>query len=136
MNPERARKKTSGGKGPGAEYWSRRPGPSTPGRSSKQVTHRKERLASKRLVGRLQDEIEQDLYDEIRLNKVLDERLSEPWDDFYRPFDYPIDDLPEPWDDPFTYHDPSLSEDEDDFDLDTDWFYNHDTWNYDSLYSW
>lgn len=40
-----------GSKAPGAEYWSRRPmSGSTPGRWSKTMTHRRERLAAKDVV--------------------------------------------------------------------------------------
>jgi hypothetical protein len=38
-----------GAKGPGYEYWGKRPGPRDPGRYSKTQTHRAERRAAKRI---------------------------------------------------------------------------------------
>jgi hypothetical protein len=38
----------TGAKGPGHEYWGRRPGPRDPGRFSKTITHRCERRASRK----------------------------------------------------------------------------------------
>lgn len=47
-----------GGKGPGFEYWSKRPGPPmmSPGKSAKKLTHRAERRVTKRIERKRDDE--------------------------------------------------------------------------------
>lgn len=37
-------------RGPGYEYWGRRPGPRTPGRITKKITHRKERMIKNKII--------------------------------------------------------------------------------------
>ena len=50
-------KRQKGFKGPGYDYWSRRPGPCSPGKFSKKITHTIERQEARRLT---RDEIDRE----------------------------------------------------------------------------
>lgn len=49
----RSRKKS---KGPGYEYWGKRPGPRDPGKENKKITHRMERAKKQQEISRIKKE--------------------------------------------------------------------------------
>jgi copper oxidase (laccase) domain-containing protein len=64
---EKMSKTKKGAKGPGYEYWSKRPcAGDSPGRKTKKITHKKERLANKLTQDQVLDGKEQRHEDEVR----------------------------------------------------------------------